>query len=300
MGVKTNLVDPTVATNLATLTGNFSALLGVLGEQVADYKYQSASQVLMPGSKIAIGTSGLIADATIYQSGDLVFDFANGTGSNGLDTGAEAPNQWYALYAVPGVGTAYILKATTRDPITQPGPAGFTKWRYLGVFKNGADLSSGQNDIARFGKVGPILNFWNPTNGNMTGIRYDGSSGPVTSFGSTINPVYGMSGGSGRNLPFNGARYGWTLTHAPSGGSSVLAAGTARFYDGSFATTGTVTFGTGNAGAAANAGYGEVWCDSTTVTAIASNSTITLSSGQMNWSLNLNTVFDPILMAKVR
>src|SRR3989338_1389900 len=290
MAIKTNLVDPSIASRLAVLTG----------EQIADYQFQSISQVLMRSSKIGIGTGGILDDGALYQSGNLIFDFANGTGDNGLDTGAEAPNQWYALYAVPGVGTAYVLKATTRHPVTQPGPAGFTKWKYLGLFKNGQDLSAGQNDIARFAKSGHILNFWTPSNGNMTGIRYDGSSGPVTSFSSTINPAYGMSGGSGRNLPFNGARYGWTLTHVPSGGSAVLASGTARFYDGSFATTGTVTFATGNAGAAANAGYGEVWCDSVTVTAILSASTITLSTGQMNWSLNLNTVFDPILMGRVR
>lgn len=272
----------------------------IFTEQIADYQFQSISQILMPSSKIAIGTNGLLDDATIYQSGNLVFDFANGVGDNGLDTGAEAPNQWYALYAVPGVGTNYILKATARQPVSQPGPSGFTKWRYLGIFRNGQDTASGQNDIARFAKSGHIFNMWNPSNSNMTGIRYDGSSGPTTSFSTSFNPVYGMSGGSGKNLPFNGARYGWTLTHNSSGGSAVLASGTTRFYDGSFATTGSITFACGNAGASPNAGYGEVWCDSSTVVTIASASTITLSSGQMNWSLNLNTVFDPILLSRVR
>lgn len=283
------------ASSLATSANNKT---NIFTEQIADYQFQSASQILMPGSKIAIGTNGLMDDATIFQSGNLSFDFANGTGNNGLDTGAEAPNQWYALYAAPGVGTNYILKATARHPILQPGPSGFTKWRYLGLFKNGQDTASGQNDIARFAKSGYILNFWNPVNSNMTGIRYDGSGGPTQSFSTSFNPVYGMSGGSGKNLPFDGARYGWTLTHNSSGGSAVLASASAKFYDGSFATTGSITFSCGNAGAAPNSGYGEVWCDSVTVVTIASSSTIALSSGQMNWSLNLNTVFDPILLAR--
>jgi len=281
-----------IADSVAALTTSTSSIIASAAENIKDFQWFAIDSIKLPASTIAIG-------GTLYSAGDLIFSFANGTGDNGLDTGVEAPNQWYALYAVPGIGSAYVLKATTRHPITDPGPAGYPQYRYLGLFKNGQDLSSGQNDIARFHKSGDVTKFWNPSNGNMTGIRYAGSSGPVTSFTNNIFPVYGMSGGSGINLPFNGAFYGWTLTHVPSGGSAVLAAGTARFYDGSFATTGTVTFATGNAGAAANAGYGEIWCDSTTVTAISSASTIVLTSGQMNWSLNLNTIFDPLLARKI-
>lgn len=63
------------------------------------------------------------------------FDFANGTGTDGLDSGAEANDTWYYLYAVPSTGTQLELKASTIDP-RNGGPVGLTIWRYLGAFYN--------------------------------------------------------------------------------------------------------------------------------------------------------------------
>ena len=72
------------------------------------------------------------------HSGTLTFDFANGTGANGLDTGAEAASTWYYLYAVPaGVGD-FMLKASTTSPVGGGGPTGQTVWKYIGAFRNNA------------------------------------------------------------------------------------------------------------------------------------------------------------------
>lgn len=76
------------------------------------------------------------------HGGTLTFDFANGTGNNGLDNGAEAPSTWYYLYAV-AAGSDFFLKASTVAPPT--GPSGFSVWKYLGAFRN-----DGSSNILRF------------------------------------------------------------------------------------------------------------------------------------------------------
>lgn len=258
-------------------------------EDIKDFQWIDVQTIRLPASSIRIGS-------TVYTAADINWSFANGTGDNGLDTGAEAASQWYALYAVPNsTNTAYILKATTRHPISAPGPSGYSNYRYLGLFRNGQYYNSNTTDIAQFFKVGPIIQFWNASNGNATGIRYDGSSGPVTSVSTSFATVYAMGDGTGRTLPFNGTRYIWTLTQVPSGGSTAIASLTSKFWNGSFAMTGTVTMAAGNSGGP-NAGYSEIWCDSTNVTQVATATTLALTAGQMNWSLNLAGFFDPLLI----
>jgi hypothetical protein len=146
-------------------------------EDVKDYRYSTVSGIFMPASKILIGTGGSISDAALYESGDLNFDFTNGVGENGLDTGAEAANQWYALYAVPKAGTKqYTLRASIQAPIQSggTGPTGFPKHRYLGIFRNGTNTYSSlsshtPNDITLFTKTKNVMNFtgYNDTNGGQ-------------------------------------------------------------------------------------------------------------------------------------
>lgn len=158
-----------------------------LQERIEDFVWTSASQITQPASSIFI-------DGDLYSNtGSLVFDFANGTGDNGLDTGAEAANQWYALYAVPGTGGTYKLKASVSLPVEAggSGPTGFPKYRYLGLFRNG-DGASGSipNDILKFTRSedqfqlheGPISN---------TGLRL-ATGAAVTTVDWVI--AHGMSG----------------------------------------------------------------------------------------------------------
>lgn len=153
----------------------------VKSEKVFDFQYSDFQSIQLPSSKILIGSNGLLSDASLYTASDLTFSFANGTSDNGLDSGSEVQDQWYALYAVPKPGTEnYILKASTRGPSTfgsslGSGPIGFTKWRYLGIFRNGTNGFDGTNgsfgrgDIARFTKHGRTLIFrsLNSTNGGL-------------------------------------------------------------------------------------------------------------------------------------
>jgi len=71
-------------------------------------------------------------------SGTLTFDFANGVGDLGLDTGSEASDTWYYLYLVPDVSndTRLSLRASTSSPLT--GPSGYANYRYIGAFRNGS------------------------------------------------------------------------------------------------------------------------------------------------------------------
>lgn len=133
---------------------------GLTFEDVKDFRYAGVSSILMPSSKILIGTQGKIDDAVLYESANLTFDFGNGIGDNGLDAGVEASNQWYALYAVPKAGTKqYVLKASANAPHAAggTGPSGFTKYRYLGIFRNGPNVYNSlaehnSNDICIFTK----------------------------------------------------------------------------------------------------------------------------------------------------
>jgi len=65
----------------------------------------------------------------------LTFDFANGTGDGGLDTGSEASSTWYYLYAVVKPDGSITLKASVTWP-GGAGPTGFSTWKYLGAFRN--------------------------------------------------------------------------------------------------------------------------------------------------------------------
>ena len=144
-------------------------------EDVKDYRYAGVSSILLPSSQILIGTQGKLEDASLFSAGNLTFDFGNGTGDNGLDAGVEVSNQWYALYAVPKAGTSqYILKASVNSPHAAggTGPVGFSKYRYLGIFRNGVNTYNSlaehnPNDICLFTKYKNEISFqgYNTTNG---------------------------------------------------------------------------------------------------------------------------------------
>ena len=68
-------------------------------------------------------------------STDLIFDFSNGVGLLGLDSGGtRTADTWYYLYAVPNAGNFSIV-ASTRSPIeATPGPNGYAAYKYIGAF----------------------------------------------------------------------------------------------------------------------------------------------------------------------
>lgn len=210
-------------------------------ESVADFKYDTFQSILMPALKILIGTQGSLADAVLYESGALTFSFANGTGANGLDAGVEASSQWYALYAVPNASNSgYMLKASTSAPHAAggSGPVGFTKYRYLGLFRNGTNhwdatnSSYGLGDIARFTKSGQQLTFqsFSSNNGGSFGaisgmfglvlfVANSAVDGTVVDFGNAN--YFGFAGANpqgGVKLPYRDAlmRYCYQAVNSPA------------------------------------------------------------------------------------
>lgn len=167
-------------------------------ESIKDFVWTSVSQITLPASSIVINDY-------LYTAGNLVFDFANGVGDNGLDSGVEASNQWYALYAVPGASGAYKLKASVNLPsqLGGTGPIGFSSYRYLGVFRNG-DSASVSSDILKFLKTKNRTIFENDLGLRLqtgTGdiiwaksISMSGASIPFNSF-CRISGIGGQSGG---------------------------------------------------------------------------------------------------------
>lgn len=166
-------------------------------EYIADFLWTSVSQITLPASSINI-------NGTVYtEAGDTVFDFANGTGDNGLDTGTEANDTWYFLYAVPD-GGGYILKASVTRPLEHggAGPTGETEFRYLGCFRNG-DNDAIDSNIIRFVKMGANMKFMQDrTIGgcDVLGIRLDNATATSLTTALTV-------GSTGTNIPFDKAAF---------------------------------------------------------------------------------------------
>lgn len=199
-------------------------------ESIADYRYVDFKSIMLPASKILIGTANTLDDAQLFTSTiDLTMDLTLGAANLGLDTGTEAQDQWYAVYAVPGTNGSYGLRFSANAPPQAggPGPVGFTRYRYLGLIKNGTNgydgtnSSFGRGDIARFVKNGNYIEFrsLNSTNGavypsasgthglsifiaNTTtnGTIFDGSN--ASNFGFS-----GLNVAGGCKLPYQAAKY---------------------------------------------------------------------------------------------
>ena len=107
-------------------------------ENIPVLEYLSASQVR---AKAALGAASalrlLLNDGVRYQAASPLALDLTVSGRGGLDTGSEAPNTWYYVYAVPSTtsGLFEILCSATPPPT---GPTGYATWRYLGAFRNDA------------------------------------------------------------------------------------------------------------------------------------------------------------------
>lgn len=189
---------------MAVSPTSFAKLASKGNESVKDFVWTSNSQITLPASTVEINGS-------LYSSNDLVFDFANGTGDNGLDTGVEAAGVWYALYAVPGTGTAYKLKASANLPVEAggAGPVGFPNYRYLGLFINGINSGGGATnttDIVRFSKSGDTIILHERAAGFGSGDYAVGKLLGVNSQAPAFQVPYAFGMGAGQ-LPYNKALY---------------------------------------------------------------------------------------------
>ena len=182
-------------------------------EIISDFFRASNSALTLPTGRLLIGSA-------LYTANSLTFDFANGTGNNGLDTGIEQSSQFYALHAVRDSLTSnYILKATTNLPPLPP--TGYSESRYLGTFRN-----DGAGDIWIFAKSGPRVLM-------TSGLPTLASSASTSSL--TYTKTLGMS--SGTNLPFASATYFIKSFHASGDSMRFTYGGAAGFVISGFAAT---------------------------------------------------------------
>ncbi len=167
-------------------------------EYIPDFVYTSATQISLPPAKIRI------KDVLYENTTTTVFDFANGTGDNGLDTGAEATNTWYFLYAVPD-SPNFILKASLATPVEYggDGPDGAAEFRYLGCFRNG-DNNTATGDILRFVKTGAKMGFLNRS--AASSIDFMGIKLATAAAATTVNYTVALGTGA-TDLPFDNTFY---------------------------------------------------------------------------------------------
>jgi len=178
---------------------------------INDFIWQSDDQILMPGSSMKIGDGGGFANSVFRTAGDLVFDFANGTGDNGLDTGAEANNSYYALYAIPDGAAAYKLVASNVSPEVG-GPVGSTQYRYLGLFRNGGNNGVSDDRIPQFIKSGDIFQMHKHVSiSTAAGVNL------ISSVSAGVLQYDRVVAMSGQAVPFN--RF-WALVYANTSANS--------------------------------------------------------------------------------
>lgn len=108
----------------------------IQAENVPLLRYNGASVVNALAQPGASGTLWLtLSDTARYSATSPLSVDLTVSGLGGLDTGTEAADTWYYVYAVPGAtaGT-FGLICSASDPST--GPSGWNAWRYLGFFRN--------------------------------------------------------------------------------------------------------------------------------------------------------------------
>jgi hypothetical protein len=84
---------------------------------------------------MGVGSARNSSDTTdIVNGGALTANIA-ASGANGLDTGAEAANTWYAIHVIdgPAVATASLLSLSATAPTL---PASYTVFRRIGWIRN--------------------------------------------------------------------------------------------------------------------------------------------------------------------
>jgi len=105
-------------------------------ENLPILRYSSASVVgayAQPGRSPALSVA--LNDSQRYSAVSPLTVDLSASGLGGLDTGSEAADTWYYVYAVPGATSGtFELMASVTDPAT--GPTGYPVFRYLGFVRN--------------------------------------------------------------------------------------------------------------------------------------------------------------------
>jgi len=92
--------------------------------------------VLLRGSSVVGSDDG---STIMLLPGDTPVDIT-ASGVNGLDTGSEAPNAWYAIFMIRNPDTEQVAGLLSLSPTAPTMPSGFTQKRLIGFVRN--DVSS--------------------------------------------------------------------------------------------------------------------------------------------------------------
>jgi hypothetical protein len=139
--------------------------------------YSSASAVAIQAAPGASGTLQVtLSDGQKYTAASPLSVSLAASGRGGLDTGSEASNQWYYVFAVPPatVGGSFACVASASPPST--GPTGFTGWKYLGAIRN-----DGSSNILKFFQDGQRFDY------ALLWQVFSGTGGPDTPPGASMD-----------------------------------------------------------------------------------------------------------------
>lgn len=119
-------------------------------ENMPILEYSSASVVNVASAPGASGALRMVMnDGVRYTATSPLTVDLTASGLGGLDTGSEASDTWYYVYAVPSA-TAGVCDAVAS--VTDPdsgGPTGYDVWRYLGAVYNDSS-----NDLVKWYQIG--------------------------------------------------------------------------------------------------------------------------------------------------
>ena len=121
---------------------------------------------------IDLGSCSDVDNAALINITSSINVAITGSGANGLDTGTEANNTWYAVFVISGTnGVAGLLSTSDSSPTM---PSGFTFRRRLGWVYNHSD--GNLQDFKMTGKGRKRTTWWNETPANYTKVLDNGVS----------------------------------------------------------------------------------------------------------------------------
>jgi hypothetical protein len=240
----TGLANGTAATD-ATAFGQLSSLF--------HYRRPVLQFVSVSTVSIKTGIDGTSGEAIIVfpdgevrtdsTAGDITFDitrnaaWASGTIQSGLDTGSEATNTWYAIYAVKvtkvGDTTRFVAVGSTTLPLqvnysTLNSNFGTNGWVYLGLIRNG-DNAGATGDILRFQQVGNFTKFWNQLATTNSTLPAAGTQLATSAAATTLLWSY-ASGTGAAQIPANILIGAMTATTGTGAGAWRLEDAAARYW----------------------------------------------------------------------
>lgn len=193
----TSLIIPG-SDNITTVAGD-SAVVQYLGSgnwRVINYQRAGATGIVDPAASIGltqpVGMTITVTSNTAVTVTATQITLTNGSitrvlnspslsialttsGANGLDTGSEASNTWYYVYAIynPSTATAAgLLSASSTSPTL---PSGYTFYRRIGAVRNNAS-----SNLYRTLQKGSTVVYTIGTNPTATLTMISGSSGSIS------------------------------------------------------------------------------------------------------------------------